>query len=498
MFKRLQFKMTIYYTLILITILVVTNLSIYFFMVNYNNYQIANETQYVLESIQSSEWLYDTESSTTTYYTPVLLSDSDDDDELEDDEESSEDDDDDSPSDDDSTENDDVLPTDNDIIENTENTVNYSVDAIEEKIPEIDDLIIPRMIETFPYYMIYDDSNVLKRSKGDNNSKFTELENKTSILTIEASSQIIEIETDASNYYLLIKMPIVIAETTIGSYAIVKDVTLAFETMENLVKILIYSFIGGVLVSLIVGFLMAGKTLKPIKKAYDSKQVFLANASHELKTPLSIIMLSTETLEGEIDESETFQRKIISGIKDESVRMSDLVSNLLYLSRRDNQGIVNSVEEFDISELLLLESKKYETLALSKQITIERDLDEYIGFVGDKNQLTSAFGILIDNAVKYTPSNGRVIIKVKRSLISNRYNTTIEITDTGVGIPIEEQDKIFERFYRLDTSRSKETGGHGLGLSIAKEIIEMHDGTIQINSIEGVGTTFRIDFITKQ
>ncbi|MBI9011558.1 MAG: HAMP domain-containing histidine kinase [Clostridiales bacterium] len=519
MFKKLQFKMTVYYTFILIGILVAINMSIYFLMVNYNNYQIASEIKFMLESIQSSEWLYETEPSDTldSSISPqsIFLSYSDNDilddnetnetdetDEIDEIDERDEIDDDYNKIDNSTNDNelngvsDDNNELNDDSEVETEGSEMDDSEPNEIELPETKDLLIPRILESFPYYMIYDNDEQVVQWKSEDENIFEALMFKSTSINVSETPTVVELDSVTSSHYLIAKMPILINGQLLGSYVVIKDVTLVFETLDNLVKILIYSFIGGVIVSLGLGYLLAGKSIKPIKKAYDSKQEFLANASHELKTPLSIIMLSTETLEGEIKQSELFQRKVVSGIKEESIKMNELVSNLLYLSRRDNQYIVSAKENLNLSELLLKEVSKFRQIAEIKEIAIDDRVQGNIMFNGDQKLLASAFGILIDNAVKYTKEHGRVLINMESTAVLKKQKIIIEIIDTGVGIPESELNNIFDRFYRLDSSRSKETGGHGLGLSIAKEIIEEHSGTISVDSTEDVGTKFIVEFFT--
>jgi signal transduction histidine kinase len=299
---------------------------------------------------------------------------------------------------------------------------------------------------------------------------------------------------DASQYFLFAKMPIVIQNKRAGYYMVAKDVTVAYETLDNLERILIISLLAGTLLSFVVGHWLAGRSLKPIKQAYDSKQDFLANASHELKTPLSVIMLSTETLEGEIPPEEAFQRQIVAGIKDEAVKMSELVSHLLYLARKDSHHMLKDRETLNLSGLVESELKRFDGMASQKKISIGSSIIPGIHISGDRKLLASVIGILVDNAIKYTPENGKVLVELSQTVLKNQSDIQLSVKDTGVGIPVNELDHIFERFYRLETSRSKETGGTGLGLAIAKEIVEEHGGSIKVNSIEKVGTTFVVSF----
>ncbi|HSN67391.1 MAG TPA: HAMP domain-containing sensor histidine kinase, partial [Fusibacter sp.] len=211
------------------------------------------------------------------------------------------------------------------------------------------------------------------------------------------------------------------------------------------------------------------------------------------RTPLSVILLSTETLEGEIDPNLSFQRQVVSGIGDEAQKMNHLVSQLLFLSRTDSHTGLTKYEHFNISESLTKEIVSYEKIALAKGITLSQSIAPGLKINGDRKQLLSVFSILIDNAIKYSQDNGHVYVTLEKNSDNKKQGVKLIVKDTGIGIPETELKHIFERFYRLESSRSKETGGYGLGLAIAKEIIDQHKGTIRVDSIEKVGTTFVVE-----
>lgn len=482
MFKRLQLKMTLYYSLILIAILTVTNLSIYFVMVNYNNYQMSSEISRMLDSIQGSEWLYENTEELkkdsrvievpTTFVASAHDNSKSDDNEVDDEEH-------------------------HDASE--ENTTSETTppespnEVIMNKLPEVKDLIIPKTLNTFPLYMIFDTSNQLVTWKSDNNALFDKLLTKSKEIKISDAPSIVTLQEPSKLFYLMAKMPITINDHTLGYYVIARDVTVAYQTLDNLSKILVFSLIAGVFVSAGLGYLIAGKSLRPIKDAYTSKQEFLANASHELKTPLSVILLSTETLEGEIDPALSFQRQVITGIEEEAQKMNHLVSQLLFLSRTDSRTATSKYEHFNLSDALSKEIVSYEKIAQAKGVSLSQMITPGLKINGDRKQLTSVFSILIDNAIKYSKETGEVYVTLEKINDLKKAGVRLTVKDTGIGIPESELRHIFERFYRLESSRSKETGGYGLGLAIAKEIIDQHKGTITVNSIEKVGTTFVVE-----
>lgn len=221
---------------------------------------------------------------------------------------------------------------------------------------------------------------------------------------------------------------------------------------------------------------------------------FVADVSHELKTPITSIMGYADTLlENEIDEETT--KKFLGRISTEAERMSKLVSDLLTLSRYDTSKVKIEKTEFDLGELV-----KYTFDGLE----IEMDKKHQVGecFVtsnvplvyADKSGIERVVLNILTNAIKYTPEEGT--IKVYVGFVYN--DAYIKIIDNGIGIPKEDLDKIFERFYRVDTARTREMGGTGLGLSIAKEILDQNNSMIDIKSEPGKGTEVVIRIPTKQ
>lgn len=469
MFKRLQMKMTLTYTLILIGVLMATNVSIYFLMSNYNNYQMATEVQNMLGRIEGSEWLY--EQDQTVSGTEISNDGVDE-------------------SGDDSKSEDNKSDTVDD--ETLDNAVVDASGLV--SLPTATELIIPQTVKGFQYYMIFDDEGQLVQQKSDNRGVFDRLLLESLKLSTLGVPKVVSLNGDKELHFLLVKMPIVIQNQTLGYYAVARDVTVAFETMDNLVKILLISFVVGVLASAGLGYFLAGRGLKPVKAAYHSKQTFLADASHELKTPLSVIMLSTETLASEIQPHEDFQLQIVADIKEEAVKMNELVTHLLFLARSDSASQLLKPEILNFSELLSDEVYRFQKMAQTKNIFLSENIAAGIKHSGDRKLIQSVFSILLDNAIKYTKEGGSVWVELERQDSKGHQGIQLRVVDTGIGIPESELQHIFERFYRLESSRSKETGGYGLGLAIAKDIIEQHSGRIYARSVVGQGTEFVVIF----
>jgi signal transduction histidine kinase len=275
----------------------------------------------------------------------------------------------------------------------------------------------------------------------------------------------------------------------VGILFIGKDISFAYQLFHWLFIILLVIGIVFVGVALLISTAMSKKAMIPISRAFTRQREFVADASHELRTPLSVLLSSLDAIDMTIDiKKEEFAGKLLSNMRQEVRRMTGLVSDLLTLARSDSNIIERRTETFDF----LLHAEKaiesVQSLADSKQIKLHLEAPDSLVAKGDSQRLSQLLYILLDNAIKYTPNNGEVWL-----LLSREGNELcMKVIDTGIGIKKEDQIHIFERFYRVDKSRSRQMGGHGLGLSIAKWIVETHNGTINISSEVGKGTEFTI------
>ncbi|MDY4145534.1 MAG: HAMP domain-containing sensor histidine kinase [Bacilli bacterium] len=250
---------------------------------------------------------------------------------------------------------------------------------------------------------------------------------------------------------------------------------------EFLYASLLFSLIGITTIFLLV-FFSSKIILKPISESYEKQKHFITDASHELKTPLTVIDASADVLEMEVGENEW-----ITSIKDQVTRLTKLTEDLLMLSRMNETNRV-IFTDFSLSEVLEDSIKRFESVAISQGKTIETNIPNNISYNGEINMISQLFSILLDNALKYTNEKG--LIKV--SLSETEKNKKIVFYNTCENIEIGNHDYLLERFYRKDSSRNSNTGGHGIGLSIAKSIIDNHKGKINIKSDDGKSITITI------
>jgi two-component system OmpR family sensor kinase len=226
-----------------------------------------------------------------------------------------------------------------------------------------------------------------------------------------------------------------------------------------------------------------------IEQFDKARNQFVSNASHELKTPLSTMKILTETLLYQEAYDAGMQKEFLGDVNKEIDRLSGIISDLLTLVNFDSGGVKLKGEEVRLSLVVQEQTQRLMPLAREHGISMDCAVKDPCDTLGDATKLQQVFYNVIDNAIKYTPRGGRVAIEIGRS----GRRAIVKVSDTGVGIPEADLPHIFERFYRVDRARSRETGGTGLGLSIVRQILMMHGGDITAASKENAGTTFTIE-----
>jgi len=212
---------------------------------------------------------------------------------------------------------------------------------------------------------------------------------------------------------------------------------------------------------------------------------FVADASHELKTPIAAIQSAAETVQVALPDDPDGAQRFVSQILQHSSRLGRIVSDLLDLSRLESKDIERST--FDLSLLVADEAGRLATAAESRQLDLRTDFDA-IEFEGSVADVRLAVKNLVENAIRYTEPGGIVDVRTARE----NGNALVIVSDTGLGIPARDIPRVFERFYRVDSARSRDTGGTGLGLAIVRHVADRHGGTVDVQSELGAGSTFTI------
>lgn len=250
-----------------------------------------------------------------------------------------------------------------------------------------------------------------------------------------------------------------------------------------------------ILVMTVFSWLFIRKLLRPLEENRKKQTEFIAAASHELRSPLTVILTSIQALENvnvtetENLEKEKKRKKFISTIKSEGERMARLMEDMLSLANADNQSWSILKSSCELDTLILDIYEKYEPIFHQKKIHFFANLPEepLEPYQCDSSRISQVLGILLDNAASYVPAQGKVSIE----LLKDEKAITIRISDNGPGIPDKNKERIFDRFYRADASRGSKQH-FGLGLCIAKEIVTLHQGTITVQDTKGGGATFSI------
>ena len=242
---------------------------------------------------------------------------------------------------------------------------------------------------------------------------------------------------------------------------------------------------------------LAKVSLKPVEKAWEQQKNFIADASHELKTPLTVILTNSGILRAHPENTVNEQMQWVDSTYEEATYMKELVDKLLLLAKTDNTSRKNMFAPVDMSELSMQLALQYEPVAFENGIILNTDIDKNIFINGDQVALNQIIHILLDNAIKYSGENGEVTLSLKKrhSYSLRRDTGYVLLTTRNTGAPIPEEDipHLFERFYRSDKARTSGSG-YGLGLAICKNLAGLHNADISVTSDAEHGTVFTVKF----
>ena len=361
-------------------------------------------------------------------------------------------------------------------IDNSEEIFSQDVDLYEN-----DDLHNRKVIDYEVYTFILDrNNNVIDKISHSDNTINIEILNKViDILSKNSDSRIRIGCLYFTNYAYNLNS---------GNYlAIVKTTTTKNMLIINLLISLTLVGIGEIFIYILAKKITEWIT-KPVEESFNREKEFVVNASHELKTPLAVMMASIDCLT--INKK---NEKWINNLKSESDRMNNLITRLLDLSKSENYLTKENLSQNDLSMIVEKRALTFESLAFEKKVKIETHVDEKINFLCNKEGIDELVSILIDNAISHSNDNSSVIV----NLFRNKTEIILEVINEGEAISPDECEKIFERFYRNDKSHNRKNNRYGLGLAIAKNIVEGHGGKITAFSKNG-HTTFKSVFKEKE
>ena len=260
------------------------------------------------------------------------------------------------------------------------------------------------------------------------------------------------------------------------------DCTRDFNNFYDFLKASCLISLAGYVLVFVLVVLLSGAVMKPVAETYKKQKQFITDANHELKTPLTVIGADCDLMEYTYGESEWTK-----GIKEQVAKLTELTNKLVFLSRTDEEGRV-AMSEFSLSEVAQDAVAPYVSVCESKSKKFDFDIEDGVSCVGDVKRTKELLELLLDNAVKYSDDEGNI----RFSLTHSGKGGKIIVFNTTNGVPQGNLDILFERFYRLDSSRNSDTGGHGIGLSVAKAIVEQQKGKITANSSDGKKIVFTV------
>ena len=312
----------------------------------------------------------------------------------------------------------------------------------------------------------------------DNDGKFTASKNNDGMSVELAQEYIDEIIKDNNNVGMTRNHSYCAEKKSNGTLMVLTDRTAEIEMMSKLKRTTLIVGIISIIFLSVAAYFLSGFIVQPLKDTFEKQKQFISDASHELKTPLTVISTNADVLAGEIGNN-----KWLNYIHDQTDRMSVLVNDLLSLSRLENSNRDFITSEFDLSRAVTNAALPFECQAFESNKNFVLNIEEGIRINGSEQHIKQMTGIFIDNALKYSKDNGTVRV----SLTKEDNKAVLAVYNTGRGVPEEEVDKLFERFYRVDKGRSRKLGGTGLGLAIVKNAVIFHGGEIMAKNAQGGG-----------
>lgn len=338
------------------------------------------------------------------------------------------------------------------------------------KKEEYDEGSIPRTLGFIDFFVIM----------ADENGRLLGIQNNDEMTEAVAQQYVNEILDRKADFGMANCYQFCAEKKDNGTLMVFTDKSAEINMMKKLKRTTIIVGLISIVILSAAAYFLSGLIVRPIKVAFDKQKQFVSDASHELKTPLTVISANADVLAGEIGEN-----KWLTYIQDQAERMNVLVNDLLNLTRLENNSNFIS-SEFDLSKAVANTALPFECRAFEAGKSYILDIEEGIRITGSEQHIKQMAAIFIDNALKYSKEKGTVRV----SLTSEGSRVRFSVYNTGSGLKESEKEKIFERFFRSDASRNRATGGYGLGLAIAKSIIDRHKFKLFVDNAEGKSVCF--------
>ena len=373
------------------------------------------------------------------------------------------------------------------------NAAKDSLEAMQSALMRTPDMDVPKFeiggkkpgpaTSMVPIFTVSVDSewNILRVSTNNQNIEITDEVLKEAVEAVSQSGERSGILSGFSLRYLY--------EQDRDGYQIAfADRTAETESLWNLIRLSLLVGFPGLAAFFLISLFLAEWMIKPVKEAWRSQKQFVADASHELKTPITVILANAGILLSHKDSTIGEQQKWVDYISAEAGRMKELVENMLFLAKSDMNGAQTIKTDVNLSDVVLSSLLVFESVAFEAGVKLNGEVAPDIHVNGNEAELRQLVMILLDNACKYTEKKGSVTLILEKSQDKIR----LSVNNTGEVILPEDLPHLFERFYRTDKSRARSKGGYGLGLAIAKQIVMNHRGKITAESSPKYGTTFRV------
>ncbi|HEX4992457.1 MAG TPA: HAMP domain-containing sensor histidine kinase [Rubrobacteraceae bacterium] len=305
--------------------------------------------------------------------------------------------------------------------------------------------------------------------------------------TLKGEEMVVATVQGANGDARVVSMPMYESGEMVGVMQYARSLRRVQQTVGELVLVLLPLGLGALGLAAVGGLYMAGRAVRPVREAFDRQRAFVADASHELKTPLTLVRVDTEVLQSNLEDPD--DRELADEVLAETDRMDVILSDLLTMARLDANVLDVARKPFDLSYLIKEEAQRFNLRASREGVRLEvRSPDELLAS-GDPVRTGQILAALLDNALRFTPSGGSVEVSAREQ--DGRVEAIV--SDTGSGIPPENLTRIFERFYRAESAPGgADGGGTGIGLAIAKSLARAQEGDLEAENAKEGGAVFRL------